>query len=232
VSPADAPVVLVTGATGLLGRAAIARFARDGARLVLVGTDRGRLDALVADTALEPDRHLLLAADLREREAARGVAERAQDRFGRIDVLLHLVGGFEGGTAVVDLDPDEVRRMLDQHLWTTLNIVAAVVPGMTARRFGRVLAVSSPVAANPGPRGASYAMAKAAEEVILRSLAREAAGTGVTANLLVVRSIANPAAAPGSAPAGTPPDEMAEVLAFLASPAAATVTGQRIALGG
>jgi NAD(P)-dependent dehydrogenase (short-subunit alcohol dehydrogenase family) len=223
------PVVLITGATGPLGHAAAARFGRDGAQLVLVGTDRGRLETLAVSAGLDPDRSLLVVADLSDRDAARSMAEEATTRFGRIDVLLHAVGGWVGGTAVVDLDHDEVRRMLDAHLWSTLNVAQAVVPGMLERGFGRVLAVSSPFAANPGPKGASYAIAKSAEEVILRSLAREAAGTGVTANLLVVRAIATGEGVPASA---TPPEDLVETLVHLASPAARSVTGQRIAVGG
>lgn len=223
--PGQPQVVVITGATGLLGRAAAARFARDGARLVLVGTDRGRLEALAAGAGLEPSRYLLVEADLRDHEAARSMARQAVERFGRVDVLLHAVGGWVGGTAVVDLDPDEVRGMLDNHLWATLNVVAAVVPGMLERGFGRVLAVSSPLAANPGAKGAAYAIAKSAEEVLLRSLAKESAGTGVTANLLVVRAIA------GADGKGTPPEDLAEVLDYLASPASSSVSGQRIAVG-
>ena len=228
MSAPESPVVLVTGATGPLGHAAAARFGGDGASLVLVGTDRGRLDALAAAADLEADRTLLVVADLRDRDAARSMADQAIERFGRLDVLLHAVGGWVGGTMVVDLDHDEVRRMLDAHLWTTLNVLQAVVPGMMARGFGRVLAVTSPLAANPGPKGASYAIAKSAEEVILRSLAKEAAGTGVTANLLVVRAIA---AGEGSPASATPPDDLVETIAYLASSAARLVTGQRIAVG-
>jgi len=225
---AEEPVVLITGATGPLGHAAAARFARDGARLVLVGTSQERLAALAAASGADPERTLLVPADLRDRDAARAVVERAVGRFGRVDVLLHVVGGWAGGTAVVDLDHDEVRRMLDQHLWTTLHMVQAVVPGMVERGFGRVLAVSAPVASNPGGKGASYAMAKSAEEVLLRSLAKETAGTGVTANLAIVRAIA---AGEGSPSFATAPEELVETLAYLASPAAGSVSGQRVAVG-
>lgn len=228
-APSASPVVLITGATGPLGRAATFRFGRDGARLAIVGTDRGRLEDLARTSAIEPDRSLLVPADLRDRDAASAAAAAAVAHFGRIDALLHLVGGWAGGTAVVDLDPDELRGMLDQHLWTTINIVQAVVPGMVERGFGRVLAITSPLAANPGAKGAPYAIAKSAEEVLLRSLARETAGTGVTANLLVVRAIASGGGTPASA---VPPEELVEILAYLASPAAGGVTGQRIAVGG
>ena len=126
--------------------------------------------------------------------------------------------------------------MLDQHLWTTLNTLQAVLPGMASRGFGRVMAVSSPFATTPGPRGASYAMAKAAEEVLLRSVARETASDGVTANILVIRTLDDErsrAAQPNAKTAGwTTPEELADAIAWLASPAAAAVNGQRIPLDG
>ncbi len=235
-SLADRPVVLVTGATGPVGRAAARRFAADGALLALNGSDAARLDALISELALEPSSVVAAPGDLKDADAARAVVAAVDARFGRVDVLLHLVGGWTGGTGVADLDPAEVRWMLDQHLWTTLNVLQAVVPGMVARGFGRVVAVSSPFASAPGPKGASYAMAKAAEEVLVRSVAREHAGDGITANLLIVKAVdaaheRETAPSKGNASWVTP-EEVAEALAWLASPAAAAVNGARIPLDG
>ncbi len=233
---ADPQVVLVTGATGALGRVVVKRFAADGARLSLVGTDRGRLESAAAEAGLADDAWLPVVGDLRDRDAAEAVVADAEARFGRVDVLLHMVGGWAGGTPVVELEASEITSMLDQHLWTTLHLVQAVVPGMVARGFGRVLTVSSPFAANPGPKGASYAIAKAAEELLLRSLAREVAADGVTANVVIVRKIDadhERETAPASKNAAwTTPEEIAEAFAFLASPAAAAVNGARITLDG
>lgn len=240
---ADALVVLVTGATGPAGRAVARRFAADGARVALNGSDAGRLAEAVEAVAREAglgdgaaDRLLAAAGNLTDPDAAREVVASVEAAFGRVDVVAHLVGGWVGGTEVQALDHAEVRRMLDQHLWSTLNVLQAAVPGMRERGFGRVVAVSSPFAANPGPKGASYAMAKAAEEVLLRSVAKEAAADGVTANILVVRTL-DDARSRGSQPnaktAGwTTPDEVADAVAFLASPAGAAVTGARIPLDG
>ena len=113
-------------------------------------------------------------------------------------------------------------------------------PGGAAGHAGAWLraggGVSSPFAATPGPRGASYAIAKAAEEVLLRTLAREAATDGVTANILVLRTLDDErsrAARPNAKTAGwTTPDEFADAIAWLASPAAAAVNGARIPLDG
>ena len=234
--PADPPVVLITGATGPLGRVAVKRFAADGARLALAGTNRARLAAVAAEAGVADDAWLPVVGDLRDREAVGAVVAAIEQRFGRLDALLHLIGGWAGGTPVVDLDADEITSMLDQHLWTTFHLVRAVAPGMVERGFGRLLAVSSPFAANPGPKGAGYAIAKAAEELLLRSLAREVAGSGVTANVVVVRKIdafhQREKAPDAKNAAWTTPEEIADTLAFLASPAAAAVNGARVALDG
>ena len=230
------PVVLITGATGALGRVVAKRFARDGAHLALVGRNQGRLDELGKELDVGSDRWLAVPGDLAEADAGGAVADAVTSHWGRIDVLLHLVGGWAGGTAVVDLDPDEVHRMVDQHLWTTFHILQSAVPGMVERGFGRVIAVSSPLAADPGPKGGSYAIAKAAEEALVRSLAREVAGSGVTANLVIVRTIdarheRETTPTPKNASWATP-EEIAETIVFLASPSAAAVNGARIPLYG
>ncbi len=178
-----------------------------------------------------------MPGDLTDPVRAGGVVATVERAFGRVDVVAHLVGGWVGGTEVAELEHDEVRRMLDQHLWTTLHVLQAALPGMRARGFGRVVGVSSPFAATPGPRGASYAIAKAAEEVLLRTVAREAAMDGVTANILLVRTLDDErsrAARPNARTAGwTTPDELADAIAWLASPAPppSTVRGSRSTAG-
>ena len=222
--------VLVTGATGGLGGVVTAAFGRVGARLGLVGTDDARLEAVAARAGLRDGSWQPLVGDLRRPDEARAVVER----FGPVDVLIHLIGGWAGGTPVVELDHDEVREMLDQHLWTTLNAVQAAVPGMLERSWGRVIGMSSPFAVEPGPKGAGYAVAKAAEEIVLRSLAREVASAGVTVNIVAVRTIDVDHEREGRPSARnttwTTPEEIAEVLLFLASDEAAAITGARIPL--
>jgi NAD(P)-dependent dehydrogenase (short-subunit alcohol dehydrogenase family) len=107
---------------------------------------------------------------------------------------------------------------------------------MLERGHGRILAVSSPFASDPRAKGSSYAIGKAAEETLLRTLAREVAGSGVTVNMVLVRTIDaehERETSPSSANASwTTPEEIADVLAFLASPAGAAVNGARIPLDG
>lgn len=230
----DDRVVLVTGATGVLGQVVVEQFAAAGARLGLVGTDLGRLSHVASHVGLGDDRWLPAVGDLRRAADAQTAVAAVADRFGRVDVLLHLVGGWAGGTWVVDLDPEELTGMLDQHLWTTLNMVRAVVPGMLAGSWGRIVAIGSRSGLEPTPKVASYAVAKAAEDALLRTLAREMAGTGVTVNLVTVGTIdeehqRDAAATPKNA-TWTTPEEIAAALLYLCSDDAAAINGARLPL--
>jgi NADP-dependent 3-hydroxy acid dehydrogenase YdfG len=151
----DGRVAVITGATGVLGRVVTETFARDGVRVVVVGRDKARLDQLAQEFQLSTGSWLPVVADLRRPEAASNVVSATLEEFGRLDVLIHLVGGWSGGTPIVELDPGELTGMLDQHVWTTLNITKAAVPVMIEAGWGRVIAISSPVASDPGARGAS-----------------------------------------------------------------------------
>jgi NAD(P)-dependent dehydrogenase (short-subunit alcohol dehydrogenase family) len=229
-------IVLITGATGHLGRAAARAFAADGARLGLLGTDLGRLQAVAHDLGIADDAWTPGVADLRDGGAAQAAITGITDRLGPVDVLLHLVGGWSGGAAIADVEPDVLRDMLEQHLWSTFHVVRAVVPGMVERRDGRILAVTSTLTTSPTALSGAYLAAKSAQEVMLRSLAREVAKSGVTVNVVAVKAIdaeRQRETAPSAKNAGwTTPSEIVEVLRYLASSQAAAVNGQRIALDG
>jgi NAD(P)-dependent dehydrogenase (short-subunit alcohol dehydrogenase family) len=227
---------VITGATGALGRIAAAAFAAHGSRLGLVGTDHARLAALADELGLDDDRWVAGVGDLRRAAGARTALAAIDERFGRIDVLLHLVGGWTGGTAVADLDPDVMNDMLGQHLWSTLHVTQAVAPGMTDRGWGRILAVTSSATAAPGPKSSAYVVAKTAQETLLRVLAREVAGTGVTVNVVAVKAIdAAHARQTDPSPVNaswTSPEEIVAAMRYLCSDDAAAVNGARIPLDG
>jgi NADP-dependent 3-hydroxy acid dehydrogenase YdfG len=229
-------IVAIAGATGSAGRAAAAAFAAAGARLGLIGTDAGRLDALASDLGLADDRWRAGVADVCTPDGAQAAMRAVTDGLGPVDVLLYLVGGWNGGSPTVEVAASDFDEMLYQHLYGTLHSVQAVVPGMVERDWGRVMVISTPLAAEPGPRGGGYVAAKAAQEALIRTLARDLAGSGVTANVIVVRSIDTKherESEPSTKNASwTTPEEIAEVMLMLASDAARTVNGVRIPLYG
>jgi NAD(P)-dependent dehydrogenase (short-subunit alcohol dehydrogenase family) len=229
-------VVLVTGATGGLGAVVLPTFAEAGASLGLVGRDGDRLAEAASRAGLAEDRWAPGVGDMSDPAAAAAAVYDVTQRLGRVDVLLHLVGGYAAGGPIAAFDDDDLRTMLDNHLWSTLNVARAVVPGMVERGWGRVVAVSASTVVTTPPNLGAYSVAKAAEETLLRTLAREVAGDGITVNVIAVRKIdvdherqANPS--PKNA-AWTTPEEIAAKMLFLCSDDAAAITGARIALDG
>jgi len=229
-------VAIVTGATGSLGRVVTGDLAASGARLALLGTRLDRLEAVATELGLEPDRWLGRAADLTDPEAAATAVDDVVRHFGRADILVHVIGGWSGGTAVVETPSEAYRSMLDQHLWTTLHVVRALVPHLAAGGWGRIVAISSPVASDPPAKMSAYAVGKAAQEALLATLAREVAGTGTTVNLLLVRTIdaervrdADPTPKNAS---WTTPEEISAAVGYLLTQEAGVVNGARIPLFG
>jgi NAD(P)-dependent dehydrogenase (short-subunit alcohol dehydrogenase family) len=229
-------VVLVTGATGGLGSVVVRQFAEARASLGLIGTDGDRLATAAASAGLADDRWAPGVGNVSDAAAAAAAVDAVVNRLGRVDALLHLVGGYAGGGPIASFADDDLRSMLDQHLWSTLNVARAVIPGMVERGWGRVVAVSASTVVTTPPSIAAYSVAKAAEETLLRTLAREVAGDGVTVNVISVRKIdtdheRQSAPSPKNA-AWTTPEEIAATMRYLCSDDAAAVTGQRIALDG
>lgn len=229
-------VAIVTGATGGLGRVVTRDLAAAGARLGLLGTRLDRLEALATDLALASDRWLARAADLTDAEAAAAAVDDVASHFGRVDILVHVVGGWTGGTTVAETPLETYRSMLDQHFWTTLHVTRALVPHLAAGGWGRVVAVSSPVAADPPGRMSAYAAGKAAQEALLRTLAREVADKGTTVNLLLVRTIdaahARDADPTPKNASWTTPEEISAAIGYLLSDEAGVVNGARVPLFG
>lgn len=137
-------VVMITGATGALGRVVAKQFSARGARLALFGTNRDRLQVLAQELSLPADRLLTQSVDARNAGATRAATNAVLGKFGRVDILLNLVGGWTGGKSVVEFAASDVHEMLEQHLWTTFHLAQAVVPHLVANKWGRIIAVSSP----------------------------------------------------------------------------------------
>lgn len=226
-------VAMVTGATGGLGRVLVPELAADGWDLMLVGSSQERLDGLVADAGLDPERSATAVANLRDQAGATAAIDAAYARFGRVDALAHLVGGWTGGTHVGRSSDEPFADMIDQHFWTSLNVVRELAPRMIDAGFGRIAAVSSPMAAAPDAGMGAYGVGKAALEALFAALAQEVAGTGVTVNVVRVRAIDTAAGEGGSEKAyATTPAEISAAIRYLFSDRARIVNGERIGLHG
>jgi|SRR5688500_2417887 len=229
-------VAVITGATGNLGSVVARSLGEQGLRLALFGTNAERLERLSSELKLPEDKVLTVAFDFTTPEAAQGAADAVLEKFGRVDILVHLVGGWTGGKAVADVPASDVSDMLDQHLWTTFYLGQAFIPPLVANGWGRILVVSSPLASSPPANMGPYVVGKAAQEALIMSMAKEVAGSGVTANILQVRAIDakhERDLEPSSKNANwTTPEEINTAMLYLFSNEAHVVNGARIPLYG
>lgn len=229
-------VIAITGATGGLGSSAARTLADRGASLVLLDIAPERLDALAADLSLPDDRILSRTVDLLDPAEAGAAAEAAAAKFGRVDALLHFVGGWTGGQTLLEVPPADLESMLKQHVWTSFHVVRAFVPHMVKTGRGRVVMITSPYAARPNAKGGPYAIAKAGQETLMLTLSQELRGTGVTANLLQAKTIdarRQKVSAPSAENASwSTPEELISAMLYLLSDEAAAVNGARIPMYG
>lgn len=137
--PFENKVVVITGADGNLGRAVAAAFARAGASLVLVGLHQAKLAEAFGETQANIPQ-MLVAADLTRQEGAADVAAQAVARFGRVDVLCNLAGGFRMGPPVHATPAEDWDFLFSLNVRSALHMAQAIVPGMLAQGSGKAAA--------------------------------------------------------------------------------------------
>jgi NAD(P)-dependent dehydrogenase (short-subunit alcohol dehydrogenase family) len=227
-------VIAIAGAAGGLGPAVATRLADSGATLAATDVEQSRLDALAADLALPEDRWDGRTVDLLDADAARAWAGDLGDRFGAVDGLLHLVGGWRGGEPIATAPLDDYVFLHDLLVRTVQHTTRAFHDQLAASEHGRFVLISSSQAQKPEATNAAYAAAKAAAEAWTLALADSFAGTRATANVLVVNAILTQQMreADGDAahPAFTPVEDIAEAIAFLCSDRADRMNGKRLPL--
>jgi NAD(P)-dependent dehydrogenase (short-subunit alcohol dehydrogenase family) len=226
-------VIAIAGVGGGLGPLVAERLAEAGA--IVAGTDRdaetlARIGAGLPDA----DRWDGRAVDLLDEEAAREWCAALVERFGRVDGLMHLVGGWRGGTPLHEAPLADWDFLHDLLIRTVQHTTRAFHDALLASPAGRFVLVSAKQAQAPSNGNAAYASAKAAAEAWTLAFADGFAGTSATANIIVVDAILTPRIreeGPGEEfPTFTPAEHIADAIAFLCSDAAAEMNGQRLPL--
>jgi NAD(P)-dependent dehydrogenase (short-subunit alcohol dehydrogenase family) len=214
-------VAVVAGAGGPLGRAAAVRLA--GAGFSVVGVDRSQ------DGLRElPDGIYQVPGDPTDPAVLTGLLERVAAEAGPPDVLVNTIGAFVTGDAL-SATPSELRLMMDVNAGAALWLTQAVVPYMRQRGAGAIVHVSARPAAEPTGGMAAYSLSKAALSHLVRVLDLELRPQGIRVNAVAPQLIDTPrnrALFPPEVIAhSVTPEAIAEVIAFLASDAAAPVSG-------
>lgn len=243
---------LVTGASGDIGAATARVLARAGRDLALHAYSRPEAaERLAEELRRAGTRAVVLVADLMDRRAAEGLVEDTIEALGEMDVLVCNAGiDVLRPTYLPDYGDELWDRMLAIHLTTPFTMARAVIPHFLARGAGSVVNVSSIAGVVAWPGNAGYNSAKAGLINLTRTIATEYAAMGIRANCVCpgivdsklsrdyIEAASDPAKAQREANSAQPlgrmgrPEEIAEVVGFLASPAASFITGEAIAADG
>jgi NAD(P)-dependent dehydrogenase (short-subunit alcohol dehydrogenase family) len=220
----DGKVVVIAGGRGGLGQTVTPAFAKAGARVIVI--DRQASQPQADEFGID--------ADVTDETSVTRAMNQALDHAGRLDCLVNLVGGFAAGR-LADTTPATWHTMLSLNLTAAYLLSQAVIPHLSNQRAGRILHIAARAGQDPFPGAAAYIVAKSGLMTLIRVLALELAGSGVTINAILPTTIDTPANRTGM-PEADPskwvkPQAIAEVLLFLASDAASGINGALIPLG-
>lgn len=222
----DARVILITGGLGALGKAVVAAALAEGLTVAVVDHAMGQP---APAGGLE-----IGGIDLTDPAQAERAVARVVERFGRLDALLNIAGGFVWQT-IDDAEP-AWTRMHALNVTTALNASRAALPHLKASPEGRIVNVGSAAALKPGAGMGAYGAAKLGVHALTQSLAEELKSTSVTVNAVLPSIIDTPANRkdmPDTNPAvWVAPADLAAVILFLASPASRAMTGALVPVTG
>lgn len=230
--PPQPQVVMITGAGGHLAQAVAQRFAADGARLVLLAHHAQKLQAAWQGN---PDA-LVTQADLRDAAQVARAVDEGCARFGRIDALAHIAGGFRMGEAVHETSDATWEFLLDVNARSFVNVARAVVPRMLQQGSGRIVAVGAAAAAKGAAHMGAYAASKSALLRLVEAMSAELKEHHINVNCVlpsIIDTADNRAAMPKADPSRwVAPQALADVIAFLCSDGARAIHGAAVPVTG
>jgi len=224
---------MITGAAGNLGRAVVDAFSSRGANLALLVRDAKQAAAVFGAAN---DRLAFVAADLLDAGQVAAAVAAAAGRFGGVDVLCNLAGGFRMGSPVHETTDRDWEFLLDINARTLLHMARAVVPLMLQRRAGKIVNVGAASAQKGVAQMGAYVASKSAVIRLTESMAAELRTQNINVNCVLPTTIDTPEnrkAMPGVDPAKwVAPGDLANVIVFLASDASRAIHGAAIPVSG
>jgi NAD(P)-dependent dehydrogenase (short-subunit alcohol dehydrogenase family) len=222
-------VAMVTGANGGLGTHVTQAFLDAGATVIGVSQKIQPVD-------FNSPLFTAIPGDVATPAGAKKVADSVIRRFGRLNIVVHTVGGFAGGQPVAATDDATFQRMLELNLNSAFFLLRAVIPTLRDTGAGRIIAIGSRAALEPGAGVGAYSCSKAALVALIRSIALENQDVGLTANVILPGTIDTPAnrrAMPKADPKQwVQPQHIASLIVWLASQAGKDLNGAAIPVYG
>jgi NAD(P)-dependent dehydrogenase (short-subunit alcohol dehydrogenase family) len=234
MSELDGRIIAIAGVAGGLGPVVAERLAELGATIAGTDVSQEKVEEVAGGLGLPAERWDGQAVDLLDEEGARGWCAALLERFGRVDALLHLVGGWRGGEPLATAPLADWDLLHELLIRTVQHTTRAFHDALLASEHGRFVLVSSKQAQAPTDSNAAYAAAKAAAEAWTLALADGFEGTSATANVIVVDAILTPRMReenPGEQfPTFTSAEDIADAIAFICSDPSKKMNGQRFPL--
>ncbi len=222
-------VVLITGARGGLGSFVTQRFLATGA--TVVGASRS-----IAEEDFPVPNFVALPVDFTQADAVNRAIGSIADGHGRLDVLVHVLGGFAGGTSVAETDDATWEQMRDLNLTSAFYVLRAAIPHLRKSGAGRIVAIGSLAAVEPHAALGAYVTFKSALVSLVRTVALENKDAGLTANVVLPGTMDTPANRKAMPRADfskwLKPADVADLVLWLADERAARITGSVIPIDG
>ncbi|HUA82697.1 MAG TPA: SDR family NAD(P)-dependent oxidoreductase [Bryobacteraceae bacterium] len=216
--------ILITGAAGGLGSAVCRAFLHRGAPVIGI-----------QKSWREPKPFPTISADLTTADGCAAMIEQSL-KLGPIDALIHLVGGFSGGSPIAETSEQSWDLMMNLNLRVAFLAIRAALQPMLAAKHGRIVAIGSRAAVEASPGAAAYAVSKAALVALIKNVAAETKDLGVTANAVLPSTIDTPANRSAMPNADfskwVAPEAIAKLIVWLVSEEAADVSGAIIPIYG
>jgi NAD(P)-dependent dehydrogenase (short-subunit alcohol dehydrogenase family) len=227
-------VVVITGGTGGLGGAVTTAFLQAGAKVIVTYRNEQEFEALKASVNADGNLHGV-KTNVLEEASVRAMVQQAE-HFGRLDVLVNLVGGYMGGVPIAEMNLEQFDKMIDLNLKSAFLCCKHVLPLMMKQRAGRIINVGSKDGLKGGEGVAAYGAAKAGLINFTQSLAAEGKRCNITANAVIPGVIDTPAnrqAIPdGNFDEWVKPQALAQVILFLASDESTAINGAALPVFG
>jgi NAD(P)-dependent dehydrogenase (short-subunit alcohol dehydrogenase family) len=232
-------IAVITGGAQGIGRAVALGMGREGAKLILADLQAEKVESVARELQASGAEALPVAVDVADETSVKQMAKRVLDQFGRVDILVNVAGIYFPKASVVDLSEQDWDRTIDINVGSNFLCCREFVPSMRAQKYGRIISLASGIGHYGMRQFSHYAASKAAVMGFVKALARELGPDGITVNAIC----------PGSANTSMPrqhrsedevmarlrstplphvlePEDIAGPILFLASDAAAYITGQ------
>jgi NAD(P)-dependent dehydrogenase (short-subunit alcohol dehydrogenase family) len=227
-------VVIVTGGTGALGRVVAASFQEAGAHVAIPSHSTPAPGVSPHHAPESPA--FIVRADVAKESDVQSFCKAVVERFGTIDILLNIAGGYAGGNSIENTTLEQWQGMFNLNLTTAFLMSRQVIPVMRAKKFGRIVNIAARPAIHPAAKSGPYAVAKRGVITLTEILADETKGSGITVNAIAPNIIDTPGNAASMPNADrsrwVSPKEIAALILGLCGDDAGSISGNTIKIFG